>query len=653
MLVPFLIMLREGVEAALIVGIVASYLGQTGRRAAMRSVWIGVSLAAALCLTVGLVLDRLSAEFPQRIQELFEAAVGILAAAILASMVFWMRQAGGSIKASLHERVDDALLGDDPRGLALVAMSFFAVAREGLEAVFFLLAAFQQDVGAEAPVGALLGLAAAVLIGVGIYAGGVRLDLRRFFRWTGILILFVAAGLLSGAVRALHEAGLWNGLQQTAFDLSEVLPRDGVAGTLLSGLFGYNDSPAIGEVVVHLAFLIPLLILFLRPGAQPPRRRMSMAAVSRPSPALRRGAGVLALAAVVGLPDAARAQVPGQPVIVSVTAEACEPAALTVPAGTVTFLIVNKSSRALEWEILKGVMVVDERENIAPGFKQKMTTRLEPGEYEITCGLLGNPRGKLIVVDAAGGTVAAAARPSEIELIGPTAESRVWMVDETTALAERVRALAAAIAVGDLAQARSLWSDAHERYLRLAPALSLLPELDARIAGSKDLAAEPGGLRRIAHGLFAEGSTSGLEPAAGALSGDVDSLRARIRAASPLPGTMVAGTVAAVLAISAAAASGEAVGQSGTSTLGDADARLQGVAKIVELLRPLTARADRDASARIDASTAALRDELARHARDGGFARYASLTAADQASLRQAMGEFADRIAGLPAILGL
>src|SRR4051812_30074542 len=275
MLVPFLIMLREGVEAALIVGIVASYLGQTGRRAAMRSVWIGVVLAVVLCLAVGIALDRMSAEFPQKPQELFEAAVGLLAVVILAAMVFWMRQAGGSIKATLHDRVDAALLAGDRRGSALVAMAFFAVAREGLESVFFLLAAFQQDVGIEAPVGALLGLAAAILIGAAIYVGGVRLDLRRFFRWTGVLILFVAAGLLSGALRSLHEAGIWNRLQGTAFDLSEALPTDGVLGTLLSGLFGYHDSPAIGEVLIYLGFLIPMLVLFLRdqaPAALRPAR---------------------------------------------------------------------------------------------------------------------------------------------------------------------------------------------------------------------------------------------------------------------------------------------------------------------------------------------------------------------------------------------
>jgi len=120
----------------------------------------------------------------------------------------------------------------------------------------------EQSEGPAAPVGAGLGLASAVAVGFAIYYGGVRLNLRRFFLGTGAFIVFVAAGLLAGAVRAFHEAGLWNGLQATAFDLSSVLPQDGLIGALLSSVFGYQDAPSVGEVTVYLAFLIPALILF-------------------------------------------------------------------------------------------------------------------------------------------------------------------------------------------------------------------------------------------------------------------------------------------------------------------------------------------------------------------------------------------------------
>ena len=192
MLVPFLIMLREGIEAALIVGIVAGYLKQTGRSAWMPAVWIGILLAVALSLFVGAALQFASAEFPQKAQEFFEAIVGLVAVGVLTWMVFWMRKVARSIKAELNASIDAALAGSSGQGggqgWALVGMVFFAVAREGLESAFFLLAVFQQSAGVAPPLGALLGIAAATALGWGIYAGGVRLDLRRFFRWTGALM---------------------------------------------------------------------------------------------------------------------------------------------------------------------------------------------------------------------------------------------------------------------------------------------------------------------------------------------------------------------------------------------------------------------------------------------------------------------------------
>jgi high-affinity iron transporter len=269
MLIAFLIMLREGIEAALIVGIVAGYLGQTGGRRLLPAVWGGAALAAALCLALCLALNAASAEFPQRQQEFFEGVVALVAVAMLLSMVFWMARAARSFKAQLQHSVDAALNQDRGRGLALVALVFLAVGREGLESVFFLLATFQQDVGWAVPAGAVLGLLGACVVGWAIYRGGVRLDLRRFFRATGIFIVFVAAGLLAGAVRAFHEAGLWNGLQHRVFDISAILPTDGPLGAVLAGLFGYNAAPTEGEVLAYLLLLVPTLTLLLMQGRRP------------------------------------------------------------------------------------------------------------------------------------------------------------------------------------------------------------------------------------------------------------------------------------------------------------------------------------------------------------------------------------------------
>ena len=267
MLVPFLIMLREGIEAALIVGIIASYLKQTGRGQWMPAVWIGVFLAAALSLLVGGGLELMSAEFPQKQQELFEGIVGLVAVGILSSMVFWMRKVARSIKHSLHTSLDHALAGSNHQVTALIAMVFFAVAREGLETVFFLLAVFQQSEGPAAPLGALLGLILAIGVGFAIYTGSMRLNLGLFFRWTGLFILVVAAGILANSVQALHEAGLWNHLQGVVFDLSATLPMDGPLGSVLAGMFGYQDAPTVSVLGAYVIYLAVTLAMFFRSPA--------------------------------------------------------------------------------------------------------------------------------------------------------------------------------------------------------------------------------------------------------------------------------------------------------------------------------------------------------------------------------------------------
>lgn len=265
MLAPFLIMLREGIEAALVTGIIASYLKQTGRSAFLPVIWVGVLLAVALSLFAGAVLQLMAAEFPQKAQELFEAIIGFVAVIVLVSMVFWMRRAARSIKGELHGAIDAAMRAPKGATWALIGMTFFAVGREGLESVFFLLAVFQQSPGAAAPVGALLGLLVAVALGYALYCGGIRLDLRRFFRWTGIFILVVAAGLAAASLRSLHEAGLWNLLQARVYDLSNTLPVSSVLGTVLSGVFNYQEAPTVGEAGLYVAFLAVTLTLFLKP----------------------------------------------------------------------------------------------------------------------------------------------------------------------------------------------------------------------------------------------------------------------------------------------------------------------------------------------------------------------------------------------------
>ncbi|MFG1172261.1 iron uptake transporter permease EfeU [Erwiniaceae bacterium CAU 1747] len=270
MFVPFLIMLREGLEAALIVSLIASYLKRTQRGQWFGAMWAGVAVAVALCFALGWFINETTGEFPQKQQELFEGLVAVIAVVILTWMVFWMRKVSRNVKAQLEDAVDNALNKGNSSGWALVLMVFLAVAREGLESVFFLLAAFQQDVGYAPPLGAMLGLGTAVLLGMLIYWGGVRLNLASFFKWTSLFIIFVAAGLAAGAIRAFHEAGLWNHFQSVAFDFSHVLSTHSVSGTLLEGILGYQEAPSVSEVAVWLIYLIPALLLFMQPAGVTP-----------------------------------------------------------------------------------------------------------------------------------------------------------------------------------------------------------------------------------------------------------------------------------------------------------------------------------------------------------------------------------------------
>ena len=276
MFVPFLIMLREGLEAALIVSLIASYLKRTGRTRWFPAMWGGVIAAIVLCAGLGIAINATTGEFPQKQQELFEGVVALIAVVMLTTMVFWMRKVARSMRLTLEKSVDQALAKRGGSGLPLVIMVFLAVAREGLESVFFLLAAFTQDVGYAPPAGALLGLLTAALLGALIYYGGVRLNLAHFFRWSSLFILFVAAGLAAGAIRAFHEAGLWNHFQATAFDISSVLSVHSLAGTLLEGLLGYQEAPSVSEVAAWLLYLVPALLLFFFPAPPAPAAARSL-----------------------------------------------------------------------------------------------------------------------------------------------------------------------------------------------------------------------------------------------------------------------------------------------------------------------------------------------------------------------------------------
>ncbi|HEY7132005.1 MAG TPA: iron uptake transporter permease EfeU [Candidatus Limnocylindrales bacterium] len=261
MIPAFLITLREGLEAALIVGIVAAYVVRIGRRDALPRVWIGVGVAVGLSILIGLVVVSTIERLPLVVQESIEGITALIAVAILTWMLFWMRRQGRAMKGELEHGVDLALAKGSVA--ALVGLAFVAVFREGIETVLFMAVVFSASQAGPGPtIGAILGLAVAVLIGWAIFVAGVRIDLRRFFTITGTLLIFVAAGLCAFAVGEFGEAGL---IANTGavWDLSGVLPETSALGSVLAGLLGYRATPTPLEVIAYFAYLIPVLILFV------------------------------------------------------------------------------------------------------------------------------------------------------------------------------------------------------------------------------------------------------------------------------------------------------------------------------------------------------------------------------------------------------
>lgn len=287
MIPTLVIALREGVEASLIIGIIAAFLVREGRQDAMRQMWAGIAVAVALCVGIAVILRVVGEQLPQRQQEGLETVIGLIAVSAVTYMIVWMRRNARGIKKVLEGNAASALANGST--MALVAMAFLAVLREGFETSVFLLAAFQDASDTTAAgAGAVIGLLAAVAIGLGIYRGGVRINLTRFFRITGLILVFVAAGLLSTALHTAHEAGWFNSLQGQALDLTWLVQPGTISGSLLTGMLGLQPTPTVGEAAIYALYAVPMVLYVLWPDRlrlrrAPARARGSSAPAESPA----------------------------------------------------------------------------------------------------------------------------------------------------------------------------------------------------------------------------------------------------------------------------------------------------------------------------------------------------------------------------------
>ena len=356
---------------------------------------------------------------------------------------------------------------------------------------------------------------------------------------------------------------------------------------------------------------------------------------------------------------AAKRKVHSNEITVTIHPHSCEPNALTVPAGLNSFRIVNASQRAVEWEILSGVLVIEERENIAPGLSQVINANLAPGDYVITCGLLSNPRGTLHVTPTAESQASAKARPSMVAFIGPLSEFRVYLSSQSNALIKAVDALSQAIASGDLQQAQAQYVPAREAYQRLAPAAQRLAELDNAINARADYfekrEQDPGfsGFHRLEYGLFEQRSTQGLAPIAEQLQANAVQLKQQLLAQS-LPPEQLVNSVSRTLhnLADTRADSGEEERYSHIDLNGFA-ANLETTRKVVDLLRPLLAKNNADILRKMDAASSALDAELSSLKTDKGYLTYDTVSAAQRQEISNKAKALADALDGIDPALGL
>lgn len=274
--------LREGVEAALIVSIICAYLARTGNGQHLGRIGLGVAAAVAASVALGLVIFATLGELKTPWEQVFEGTTMLVAATVVTWMLFWMRRQASSVASQLQRALERVLTAGSAWGLAILA--FTAVIREGLETALFLVGqatAATHTVGAAGAAsvlaGAVVGLLASVGLGYGFYRGSRRLNLGRFFRWTGILLVFIAAGLVGSAVHEFVEIGWIRLGAQTAFDISGTLSHETGIGLFLRALFGYSSSPEVVALATWAAYLAVVLSLYLRP--LPPRPTL------RPEPA--------------------------------------------------------------------------------------------------------------------------------------------------------------------------------------------------------------------------------------------------------------------------------------------------------------------------------------------------------------------------------
>lgn len=538
-----LIGLREGLEGGLVVSILLAALRRTDAKASPVPIWLGVLAAALLATGFGAVLTFSRSELSTAAQEAFGGTLSLIAVCLVTAMVFWMRRTARGLSGELSAKVSGAA---QVGAAALALTAFLAVGREGLETALFLWTTVQAAGESAAPLaGAAVGIAIATLLCWLLYRSAVKINLGKFFSRTAVLLIVIAAGVLSYGLGELQGAGLLPGHTWLAFDLTATISPDEWWVTLVRGVTNLTPSMTWLQVVAYLTYLAGVMIVFFHKpstAAEPApeaeakpqgavatwlRRRWVAVTAAIAVPLL--AAGVFALAVPTSQAGAEAQQV-------TITSSACAPDFSALQAGQQQFTVINKSGRSGEIYLIRpnDGGVIGEIEGIGPGTQRAMGVNLPAGDYAWRCQMSGAPEqlSATVAATGTGGTAPAAVLPvSGQDLDGPVGEYRDYVAPQLSILATQVDALHAALTGNDLTAAKAAWLPAQLTWERVGAAYGsfgdLASAIDGRPNGLPGGVGDPDftGLRRIEFGLWHGQSAAELAPVADQLAQNVAQLR--------------------------------------------------------------------------------------------------------------------------------
>ncbi|MDH6127111.1 iron uptake transporter permease EfeU [Kitasatospora sp. GP82] len=679
----FLIGLREGLEAGLIVSILVATLVRSDQKARLPQVWTGVAAAVALALSFGSVLTFTAAKLSGSTQEAFGGTLSLIAVGFVTAMVFWMRKSARNLSSEIREKVTAALaMGAG----TLVLTSFLAVGREGLETSLFLWSTIQT---AQESTGPLAGAAVGLLLATGLcwalYRRVLKINLTKFFTWTGAVLIVIAAGVLSYGLRDLQESGVLPGGTSYAFDLSKHLDASSWYATLVQGVFNLTVTMTVLQVLAYVAYLAIVMTLFVqgvRATAEPkpaepkaaepepaagPVTGQTPAAAAEEAPARTGRPRWLLPAALVAVPAVVAGAViavsggkPADSATVAVSEEDCGKGFTTPQPGQQVFQMHNTGTKTSEVYLVDPAngAVYGEIEGLAPGTTRALTATIGSGDYAWRCVPTGGQAVTSAAVHVTGGSDVKAVVPvSEDDLAGPLTQYKAYVTKGLATLLTQTQQLQSDIHAGNLDAARADWLTAHTQYASLGAAYGTFADFDKKIDGRPDGLADKAqdkdfsGFLRLEYGLWHNQGAADLTPLVDQLVTDVDGLGKAFPTQDFDPTDLPLRTHEILENALQFELTGDTDQGSGTS-LATAQANVAGTQELLTVLQPLLQSRAPEQLAKVNAGMIRINGLLtAAHRPDGSWTPVEQLDSTARRQLNGAAGQLLEDLANVPTLL--